>query len=46
MAGKYSGIYCANGEIARKYADEGFQMVCRGVSDVSLPNNFADLSYD
>lgn len=26
-AGKKSGIYCANGEAARKYADEGFQMV-------------------
>lgn len=26
-AGKWSGIYCPNGDVARKYADEGFQMV-------------------
>lgn len=27
-AGKKAGIYCPNGDFARKYADEGFQMVC------------------
>lgn len=27
-AGKKSGIYCANGEAAKKYADQGFNMVC------------------
>ncbi|KAK5074292.1 hypothetical protein LTR51_004879 [Lithohypha guttulata] len=26
-AGKWSGIYCPNGDVARKYADEGFQMI-------------------
>ena len=26
-AGKNSGIYCPSGEVARRYADEGFQMV-------------------
>lgn len=26
-AGKNSGIYCPNGEVARKYAEAGFQMV-------------------
>lgn len=26
-AGKFSGIYCPSGDIARGYADEGFQMV-------------------
>lgn len=26
-AGKKSGIYCPSGEVARKYADQGFQMV-------------------
>ena len=30
-AGKKSGIYCPNGDVARRYADEGFQMV--GISD-------------
>jgi 4-hydroxy-2-oxoheptanedioate aldolase len=25
-AGKKSGIYCPNGDSARKYADDGFQM--------------------
>ena len=25
-AGKKSGIYCPNGDAARKYADQGFQM--------------------
>jgi len=27
-AGKKAGIYCPNGDAARKYADQGFQMVC------------------
>ena len=26
-AGKKSGIYCPNGDFARRYADMGFQMV-------------------
>ena len=26
-AGKKSGIYCPSGDFARRYADEGFQMV-------------------
>ncbi|KIV88704.1 hypothetical protein PV10_08362 [Exophiala mesophila] len=26
-AGKKSGIYCPNGDFARRYADEGFQMI-------------------
>jgi len=26
-AGKHSGIYCPSGEVARRYADEGFQMI-------------------
>jgi 4-hydroxy-2-oxoheptanedioate aldolase len=26
-AGKKSGIYCPSGEFARRYADQGFQMV-------------------
>lgn len=26
-AGKKSGIYCPNGDFARRYADQGFQMV-------------------
>ena len=28
-AGKKSGIYCPNGDFARRYADQGFQMVSR-----------------
>jgi 4-hydroxy-2-oxoheptanedioate aldolase len=26
-AGKKAGIYCPNGEFARRYADDGFQMI-------------------
>lgn len=29
MKGKKIGIYCPNGQTARHYADEGFQMVCK-----------------
>lgn len=28
-AGKKTGIYCTSGEQARKYADQGFHMVCQ-----------------
>lgn len=28
-AGKKSGIYCPSGDVARKFADQGFQMVSR-----------------
>jgi 2-keto-3-deoxy-L-rhamnonate aldolase RhmA len=27
-AGKKAGIYCPSGEFARRYADQGFHMVC------------------
>jgi 4-hydroxy-2-oxoheptanedioate aldolase len=31
-AGKWSGIYCPTGDFARRYADEGFQMVSEAPS--------------
>jgi len=34
-AGKWSGIYCPNGDVARKYADEGFQMVRSALRSMS-----------
>lgn len=30
-AGKKSGIYCPNAEFAKRYAEQGFQMVSRDV---------------
>lgn len=35
-AGKKSGIYCPNGEFARRYADQGFQMVSWDDSEVGM----------
>lgn len=40
-AGKWSGIYCANGDIARKYADEGFQMISALTDMVAVPTAFS-----
>ena len=35
-AGKKSGVYATSGEAAKKYADQGFQMVRKMVCDISL----------
>jgi 4-hydroxy-2-oxoheptanedioate aldolase len=37
-AGKKSGIYCPSGEFARRYADEGFQMVSRNLVPAVPPS--------
>ena len=47
-AGKWSGIYCPNGDVARKYADEGFQMVrpaTENQSSTRTANHHLDLGH-
>lgn len=39
-AGKKSGIYCNNGEEARQYADQGFNMVSAMTDMVAIPKAF------
>jgi 4-hydroxy-2-oxoheptanedioate aldolase len=41
-AGKKSGIYCPNGEFARKYADDGFQMISVTNDMTALPTFMAE----
>ncbi|EXJ77803.1 2,4-dihydroxyhept-2-ene-1,7-dioic acid aldolase [Capronia epimyces CBS 606.96] len=41
-AGKWSGIYCPSGEWARKYADQGFQMISVINDMTAIPTYMAE----
>ncbi|KAI1616932.1 2,4-dihydroxyhept-2-ene-1,7-dioic acid aldolase [Exophiala viscosa] len=41
-AGKKSGIYCPSGDVARKYADQGFQMISVVNDMTAIPTFFAE----
>lgn len=41
-AGKKSGIYCPSGEFARRYADQGFQMISVVNDMTAIPTFMAD----
>jgi len=40
-SGKKSGIYCGSGAQAKKYIDQGFQMVSVGADTVAIPTYMA-----
>ncbi|KIX97573.1 uncharacterized protein Z520_07026 [Fonsecaea multimorphosa CBS 102226] len=41
-AGKWSGIYCPDGEFAKRYSDMGFRMVCVTNDMTAIPVYLAE----